>query len=346
MLMQAPAAAARLQARHAAAARGSALRAVASRTTAASRRCAATASAAASMKLYTVVRARAARRSPAAPALRGCGARREQPRADAPRPRAAPQPVSNFGARPRLVVAWKGLEAQVQVASPADLGGLKSAEYLALNPQGKMPLLVLPDGRALPESEVIVGYLLDVFSSVGPSLVPPTPGARATAALATRLHDTYLGPLQGAMYKEMEAAQRAAQLSELARQLAVLEAALDAGGPYVAGAALSSADAALFPTFVFYTCMLPQHFGWRGIFEGKPRLARWWAAMCADPAAAGVRADIQAGLAKWEEAQRWEKVRERAGAGVCMMLALTRLCGAPQLGITAQVADNRYQWAY
>ena len=32
--------------------------------------------------------------------------------------------------------------------------GVKSEAYLALNPQGKMPLLVLPDGFALPESQV------------------------------------------------------------------------------------------------------------------------------------------------------------------------------------------------
>ena len=36
-----------------------------------------------------------------------------------------------------------------------DIGGLKSEQYLALNPLGKMPLLVLPDGTAIPESEVL-----------------------------------------------------------------------------------------------------------------------------------------------------------------------------------------------
>ena len=30
---------------------------------------------------------------------------------------------------------------------PADFGGLKSADYLKLNPQGKMPLLLLPNGH-------------------------------------------------------------------------------------------------------------------------------------------------------------------------------------------------------
>jgi glutathione S-transferase len=245
--------------------------------------------------------------------------------------------VSNFGARPRLVVAWKGLERHVSVASPADLGGLKSADYLALNPQGKMPLLTgLPNGRALPESEVIVSYLLDVFSGTGPSLRPATPEARAAATLLTRLHDTYLGPLQGAMYKEMEVMQRVRDIGELARQLRVLEDAMDSTGPYAAGASLSTADAALFPTFVFYTHMLPAKFGWRSVFTGKPRLERWWGAMCDEPAAAAVRADMQAGLAKWEESARWDKVRRvRAGrlrgwaaglGGVVAWLHVWRMC--------------------
>ena len=217
--------------------------------------------------------------------------------------------MSNFGSRPRLVIAWKGLQEHVRVAPPSELGGLRGAAYVALNPQGKMPLLVLPDGRALPESDVIVSYLLDKFAAQGPSLRPATPEARAFAALATRLHDVYLGPLQGCMYKEMAAAQRAAQLAELHRQLGVLETALDAEGPYVAGAELCAADAALFPTFVFYTHMLPKRFGWADVFADKPRLRRWWDAMCADKAAAAVRAEMREALGGWDEAGRWDKVR-------------------------------------
>ena len=49
---------------------------------------------------------------------------------------------------------WKGLQDQVAVRSPMELGGLKTEEYLAINPQGKMPALVLPDGTSLAESEV------------------------------------------------------------------------------------------------------------------------------------------------------------------------------------------------
>ena len=70
------------------------------------------------------------------------------------RPRAAlarPLPASQN----RFVIYKKGLEDEIDILPPKTLGeGLKSPGYLALNPQGKMPLLVLPDGTPLPESQV------------------------------------------------------------------------------------------------------------------------------------------------------------------------------------------------
>jgi len=51
-------------------------------------------------------------------------------------------PVSNNGARVRMIIKSKGLEkkAGVIIDSPASLGGLKSEAYLALNPQVKCPI--------------------------------------------------------------------------------------------------------------------------------------------------------------------------------------------------------------
>lgn len=54
----------------------------------------------------------------------------------------------------RHIIYHKGLEGEFDIVSPAAFGGLGSDEYKALNPQNKMPLLLLPSGRALPESEV------------------------------------------------------------------------------------------------------------------------------------------------------------------------------------------------
>ncbi|KAK3289592.1 hypothetical protein CYMTET_2986 [Cymbomonas tetramitiformis] len=232
-------------------------------------------------------------------------------------------PVSNNGANIRLIIYWKGLEDTITVTSPMDLGGLKSPEYLKLNPQGKMPLLVLPDGIALPESAVIANYIADKYASSGPSLIPSTQEARATANLATRVHDIYIASgLQGCMYKSMDIEERAAKIAELAKQLDVLEGIVE-GSPYIVGDTPSLADAALFPTFVFFTYILPSQFGWTDVFASRPKLKAWWEHMCKDDCGKRVHGEVLGGLEAWAANDRWNK-----------------------LGIAEQVKDTNYKWEY
>lgn len=40
-------------------------------------------------------------------------------------------------------------------------GATQTPEYLAMNPNGKVPLMVLPGGRCLPESNAILSYLAE-----------------------------------------------------------------------------------------------------------------------------------------------------------------------------------------
>lgn len=47
-------------------------------------------------------------------------------------------PVSNNGGRVRMVIYYKGLEDSVKIVAPSELGGLKSPEYTALNPQVRL----------------------------------------------------------------------------------------------------------------------------------------------------------------------------------------------------------------
>lgn len=63
-------------------------------------------------------------------------------------PPVSPHSTEPYNPRPQ------GLEGQIDIVTPQTIGGLKSPEYLALNPQGKMPLLVTESGWPLPESEV------------------------------------------------------------------------------------------------------------------------------------------------------------------------------------------------
>ena len=172
-------------------------------------------------------------------------------------------PVSNHGARVRLLLYKKGLESAVKIVSPQELGGLRSDEYKALSPQGKMPLLVEDDGTSVWESDAICRHLLDKHADApGPSLRPATLAARTCAEVICRHHDAYLGPIQGCLYKPAPPfgrfGTRAAALRELVEQLEIIESLVDPAGPYLTGPDFSLADATLFPTMVFVADMLPK----------------------------------------------------------------------------------------
>ncbi len=89
--------------------------------------------------------------------------------------------LSPYSARARLAIYAKGLD--VEIAPPP--GGLKSPEYLALNPMGKAPSLELADGTVIPESEIVVEYLEDAFPAR--PLRPAKPADAARARVLARL---------------------------------------------------------------------------------------------------------------------------------------------------------------
>ena len=62
--------------------------------------------------------------------------------------------------KPRLLLAKLGLAFEHVETSSLD-GSTRSAGYLAKNPNGKVPLLELDDGRLLAESNAILIYLAD-----------------------------------------------------------------------------------------------------------------------------------------------------------------------------------------
>jgi glutathione S-transferase len=55
-------------------------------------------------------------------------------------------------------------------------GATRTEEFLAMNPAGQVPLLALPDGRALAQSNAIIVYLASVHNG---DLVPADPFERA-----------------------------------------------------------------------------------------------------------------------------------------------------------------------
>ena len=97
---------------------------------------------------------------------------------------------SPFPTRVRLVIYAKGLD--VEIVDPDNFmePGADRDAYEKINPVMRIPTLVLDDGTALPESEIICEYLEDAFPE--PSLRPKDPADLARVRLLSRLSDIYV----------------------------------------------------------------------------------------------------------------------------------------------------------
>jgi GST-like protein len=156
-------------------------------------------------------------------------------------------------------------------------GDQKTPDYLALNPNGKVPLLVDGD-LVLPESGAILVHLAEKAGRLLP--IDPVARARTFEWLFFQLSGS--GPAFGqAGYWQKLASERneaaIARYQGEADRLADLMDAHLANHPWFAGDEYTIADIA--------------HFGWlwrrdfAGIsFDNRPNLAGWYAAMAARPA--------------------------------------------------------------
>src|SRR5947199_87801 len=68
---------------------------------------------------------------------------------------------SGNGYKARLLLAQLGIPF-VRIEKDVVKGETRTAEFLALNPNGRVPLLELGDGRLLPESGAILYYIADI----------------------------------------------------------------------------------------------------------------------------------------------------------------------------------------
>ena len=103
--------------------------------------------------------------------------------------------VSPYTARVFLALGLKGLD--YQALAPADM---RSSEYLAMNPMGKMPVLD-DNGLLLAESEVINEYLEETYPQV--PLLPADPEGRARVRTLDRITDLYTMDVSLSIYRAM-----------------------------------------------------------------------------------------------------------------------------------------------
>ncbi|MGI4800581.1 MAG: glutathione S-transferase family protein [Janthinobacterium lividum] len=161
-------------------------------------------------------------------------------------------------------------------------GEQKTPDFVALNPNAKVPVLVDPDAEGgrlvLTESAAILVYLAEKTGR----LLPPSGVDRARVFEQLFFHASGLGPAFGqagffqrqATEKQPLAIERFA--TEAKRTLGVLDGVL-ATRPFVAGTEFTIADIAQFGWL------------WRREFAGvdletAPNVARWYAAVESRPA--------------------------------------------------------------
>jgi glutathione S-transferase len=175
----------------------------------------------------------------------------------------------------RLALAEKGVAYdRVEVNPFADI----PAEYLALQPFGRVPTLV-HDGFVLYETGAITRYVDRTFA--GPALQPGSPRALARMDQLIGIIDSYgYWPMVRQVFSHRvfrSAAGRPVDEAEVTRGLAgaakVLPA-LDAlaAEPFLAGPELSLADLHVGAMIAYFT-LAPEG---AALLARHPRLAAWW----------------------------------------------------------------------
>jgi glutathione S-transferase len=184
-------------------------------------------------------------------------------------------PISPFAARVRIALYYKGLACEF--AAPPDTG-LRGPEFLALNPMGKIPLLVLDDGSRLPESETILEFLEDAYPER--PLRPPEPVRRAFMRTAMRVTDNYVTPPTLRLFPHLNPdARNAAVVADESERLKTGLKYLNhyvSEGSYVLGNRLTLADCCVFPSLHLCSIIAAQ-LGMQDLFGATPELARYFA---------------------------------------------------------------------
>lgn len=171
--------------------------------------------------------------------------------------------------KPALLMAQLGLPCVWEEVDAVG-GATRTPEFLALNPNGRVPLLQLPDGRLLAESNAMLCYLAEG--------TPLLPADRYTRALVLQWmffeqysHEPYVATVRFWIHclgKREEWAEKIAEARAKGyAALAVMERQLQRT-PFLAGESYSIADIALYA----YT-----HVAHQGDYELEkfPAVRRW-----------------------------------------------------------------------
>ena len=205
-------------------------------------------------------------------------------------------PISPFAARVRIALYAKNLSCEI-VPPPAE--GLRSPQFLALNPMGKLPLLVLDDGTRIPESETILEYLEDAHPTV--PLRPADPQARALMRTIVRVTENYVTPPMFRLFTQLNPATRdvtvvTAEIERMQQGLGYLQRFI-APECYACEERLTLADCCVFPSLHLCEIVAPQ-LGICDVLQGTPRVASYFCKAQSEPTLRRVHDEITAALAQ------------------------------------------------
>ncbi len=199
--------------------------------------------------------------------------------------------------RVRIALNLKGIEATHEYVHLVKDGGQNNLpEFKAINPQGKIPALVLDDGTALNQSIAIMEYLEEVYPD--PAILPADPVARAQARAFAMTVACELHAINNlAVMKHLAATFDLKESSGLDwmthwmslgfEALETSVARRDNDGPYLFGELPSMADA----------CLVPQFYNarrWGVDLDAYPRLRSYDKAARAHAAFAAAAPEAQA----------------------------------------------------
>ena len=171
-------------------------------------------------------------------------------------------------------LAMVGAEAEIVDIDKAG-GQHLGADFQALNPKGRIPILILPSGQVMTETAATVLHLADMYPDAG---LAPAPGSDARARMlrwmqfaTLDIYEPDLRYVYSARYTDDPACidgVKAAALKQWDRGFEVLDAALgETEGPYLLGAEPCAADL-YFPMFVCWYVDTP------ALLARSPNLAR------------------------------------------------------------------------
>ena len=202
-------------------------------------------------------------------------------------------PRSSYSQKTLLAFHEKQVAFTPVIINPGD--PQQRAEYLALNPLGKVPLLVLDDGWKIPESSIIIEYL-ETHVGTGTRLIPDDRDLARQTRFHDRVADLYVNDSMTKIFFDGQKpeGQRDAQGVAAARQrLDTIFAGLDnhlAGRTWLVGDMFTMADCSLAPAIGYCRTLHP--------FDRWKHLTAYAGRMFERPSFLAVQAELAPYLAR------------------------------------------------